>query len=162
MKQDASAGNSNVFPTKEKTFSGTTAGNSYHDPLQTRKANGDAYLNKCSEHFRLGTGIAECLRTENSEMVNNDLVQLPISVSEKTQNIGPMCKRLLIHNEDAMELRVTWEEAQDLLCPAPSVKASIVAIEDQEFEEYEVSMSATAMAVHLFIILVCYFKVNIE
>ncbi|KAG2391421.1 B3 domain-containing transcription repressor VAL2 Protein [Vigna angularis] len=136
--QDASAAHSNVLSTKETTFSGATAGNSYHDLLQTRKGNGDPYLNKCSEHFRLGTaGIAERLRTENSEIVNKDLVQLPISVSEKTQNIGPMCKRLLIHNEDAMELRVTWEEAQDLLCPAPSIKSNIVTVEDQEFEEYE-------------------------
>lgn len=145
MKQDASAAHSIVLSTKETTFSGATAGNSYHDLLQTRKGNGDPYLNKCSEHFRLSTGIAERLRTENSEMVNKDSVQLPISVSEKTQNIGPMCKRLLIHNEDAMELRVTWEEAQDLLCPAPSIKSNIVTIEDQEFEEYEVSVSATAM-----------------
>ncbi|XP_068487813.1 B3 domain-containing transcription repressor VAL1-like [Phaseolus vulgaris] len=138
---DGSAAHSNVFSTKKTTFSGATAnmhpGNSYHDLLQTRKGNGDPYLNRCSEHFRLGTGIADCLRTENFEMVNNDLVQLPISVSEKTQNIGPVCKRLLVHNEDAMELRVTWEEAQGLLCPAPSVKSSIVTIEDQEFEEYE-------------------------
>jgi len=90
LKQDASAGNSSVFPRKEKTFSGTTVGNSYHDLLKTRKANGDPYLNKCSEHFHLGTGIAKRLRTKNFEMVNNGLVQLPISVSEKTQNIGPM------------------------------------------------------------------------
>jgi len=156
LKQDASAAHSNVFSTKETTFSGATAnrhsGNSYHDVLQTRKGNGDPYLNRCSEQFRLNTGIADRLRTENFEMLNNDLVQLPISVSEKTQKIGPMSKRLVVHNEDAMELRVTWEEAQGLLCPAPSVKSSIVTIEDQEFEEYKVSLSDTVMAVHLFLL----------
>lgn len=41
-------------------------------------------------------------------------------------------------NEDALELKLSWEEAQNLLRPPPSAKASVVIIEDQEFEEYEV------------------------
>ncbi|RDY07748.1 B3 domain-containing transcription repressor VAL1, partial [Mucuna pruriens] len=141
--QDASiSALSNCFSTKETTFSGATAnlysGSSYPDLLQTRKVNGEPYLNGCSEHLRLGTGTAHGLQPENFEMVNNDLLQQLISVSEKrTQNIGPMSKRFLIHNEDAKELRLTWEEAQELLRPAPSVKPTIVKIEDQEFEEYE-------------------------
>jgi hypothetical protein len=40
-----------------------------------------------------------------------------------------------------MELRLTWEEAQDLLRPPPSVNPSIVTIEDQVFEEYDVSVT---------------------
>ncbi|TKY56608.1 B3 domain-containing transcription repressor VAL2 [Spatholobus suberectus] len=104
--------------------------------LYTRKRNGEPYLNGYSEHLRLGSATADCLQTENYEMLNNDLLQRPISVSEKrTQNVRP--KRLLVHNEDAMELKLTWEEAQDLLCQPPNVKPSIVRIEDQEFEEYE-------------------------
>ncbi|PKI26350.1 hypothetical protein CRG98_048961, partial [Punica granatum] len=36
-----------------------------------------------------------------------------------------------------MELRLTWEEAQDLLRPPPSVGPSIVTIEGHDFEEYD-------------------------
>lgn len=40
--------------------------------------------------------------------------------------------------KDALELKITWEEAQDLLRPPPSAKPTIVVIEEFEFEEYEV------------------------
>ncbi|KHN30598.1 B3 domain-containing transcription repressor VAL1 [Glycine soja] len=140
--QDASTfAHSNGFATKEATFSGATAnlhsGKSYPDLLQTRNGNGEPYLNGCSEHLRFGTGTADCLQTENCEMVNNDLLQQTISVSEKTLNIAPKSKRLLTHNEDAVELRITWEEAQDLLHPPPSTMPSVETIEDKEFEEFE-------------------------
>jgi len=42
--------------------------------------------------------------------------------------------------EDAMELKLIWEEAQELLRPAPTAKPTIVMIEDYEFEEYDVSL----------------------
>ena len=43
-----------------------------------------------------------------------------------------------MHSEDVLELRLTWEEAQDLLRPPPTANLSIVTIEDHEFEEYDV------------------------
>lgn len=61
-----------------------------------------------------------------------------IQEKKKTRNIGSKSKRLLMHSDEAMELRVTWEEAQDLLRPPPSAKPSIVTIEDHDFEEYDV------------------------
>ncbi|KAJ4834401.1 hypothetical protein Tsubulata_007343 [Turnera subulata] len=64
--------------------------------------------------------------------------QSPVPAEKKrARNIGSKCKRLLIHNEDAMELRLTWEEAQELLRPPPSVKPNIITIDDHEFEEYD-------------------------
>ncbi|XP_004294727.1 PREDICTED: B3 domain-containing transcription repressor VAL1-like [Fragaria vesca subsp. vesca] len=77
-------------------------------------------------------------RENSGHRTSEDLLQ-PASNSEKkrTRNIGPKSKRLLMHSEDVMELRLTWEEAQDLLRPPPSVKPSIVTIEDFEFEEYD-------------------------
>lgn len=54
------------------------------------------------------------------------------------RNIGSKSKRLLMHSEDALELRLTWEEAQDLLRPPPSANPTIVTIDDHEFEEYDV------------------------
>ncbi|VFQ76646.1 unnamed protein product [Cuscuta campestris] len=56
---------------------------------------------------------------------------------KKIRNIGCKNKRLLIHTEDAMELKITWEEAQNLLCPPPNVNPTIIMIEDCEFEEYD-------------------------
>ena len=77
--------------------------------------------------------------------INGDLLQQTTAPTEKkrTQNIGPKSKRLFMHSEDAMELRLTWEEAQDLLRPPPSVKPTIVTIEDHEFEEYDVRFSCS-------------------
>ncbi|KAL4558447.1 hypothetical protein LXL04_036647 [Taraxacum kok-saghyz] len=54
-----------------------------------------------------------------------------------TRNIGSKNKRLLMHNEDAMELKVTWEEAHELLRPPPSSKPTLSIIENCEFEEYD-------------------------
>ena len=37
-------------------------------------------------------------------------------------------------SEDALELTLTWGEAQDLLRPAPNSRPSIVMIDDHEIE----------------------------
>lgn len=76
----------------------------------------------------------------NGCRTNEEVMQQPVSNSEKkrTRNIGSKSKRLLMHSEDVLELRLTWEEAQDLLRPPSSVEPSIVTIEDHEFEEYDV------------------------
>ncbi|KAL7613259.1 hypothetical protein Lser_V15G08273 [Lactuca serriola] len=57
--------------------------------------------------------------------------------NKKTRNIGSKNKRLLMHNEDAMELKVTWEEAHELLHPPPTSKPTLSMIENCEFEEYD-------------------------
>ncbi|KAJ6999712.1 B3 domain-containing protein [Populus alba x Populus x berolinensis] len=56
----------------------------------------------------------------------------------KSSTLGSKSKRLRIENEDMIELKLTWEEAQGLLRPPPDHVPSIVAIEGFEFEEYEV------------------------
>ncbi|KAF1882487.1 hypothetical protein Lal_00039135 [Lupinus albus] len=55
----------------------------------------------------------------------------------KKSILGSKSKRLRIENEDLIELKITWQEAQGLLRPPPSHVASIVVIEGFEFEEYE-------------------------
>ena len=95
------------------------------------------------------------LKAENGEMTSNNSLDQKNSALEKkrTRNIGLKSKRLLIGNDDSMELRLTWEEAQDLLRPPPSVKPSIVTIEDQVFEEYDVSVTTyDVTAIHIFIL----------
>ena len=67
------------------------------------------------------------------------LPSLLVPDRKRARNIGSKSKRLHIDSQDALEIRLTWEEAQDLLRPPPSVKPSTVVIEDHEFEEYEVS-----------------------
>ncbi|XP_052187292.1 B3 domain-containing transcription repressor VAL1 isoform X2 [Diospyros lotus] len=63
----------------------------------------------------------------------------PVLIQEKkrTRNIGCKSKRLLMHSEDAVELQLTWGEAQELFRPPPSAKPTIVVIEEHEFEEYD-------------------------
>ena len=94
--------------------------------------------------MKLADGYIGWNNSENHEGgINGDLLQQTTAPTEKkrTRNIGPKSKRLHMHSEDAMELRLTWEEAQDLLRPPPSVKPTIVTIEDHEFEEYDVGFS---------------------
>ncbi|ONM24352.1 B3 domain-containing transcription factor VAL3 [Zea mays] len=60
----------------------------------------------------------------------------PGSLKRKTTNLGQKNKRLRMDNEESMELKITWEEAQELLRPPPKVP-SIVIVDGHEFEEYE-------------------------
>lgn len=116
----------------------------YSDLFQIPKRGNDSLVNAQSEHLSLADGNISWGRVENhGDRANEDPVQqAAVNVEKKrTRNIGSKSKRLLMHNEDALELRLTWEEAQDLLRPPPSVKPSIVTIEDHEFEEYDVCNS---------------------
>lgn len=145
VTQDAStSSHSNGILIKDTNFSGAPQNlnslSSFSNLLQSMKGNGEPYLNGHSEHLRLGNGTADWLKTANSEEeMNNGPLQRLVSVSEKkrSRNIGTKTKRLHIHSEDAMELRLTWEEAQEFLCPPPSVEPNFVTIEDQVFEEYD-------------------------
>ncbi|KAL6657361.1 hypothetical protein ACP70R_005141 [Stipagrostis hirtigluma subsp. patula] len=58
-------------------------------------------------------------------------------LQKRSRNIGSKSRRLLMDAEDALELKLTWEEAQELLRPAPTAKPTVVMIEDYEFEEYD-------------------------
>ncbi|XP_020577060.1 B3 domain-containing protein Os07g0679700 isoform X2 [Phalaenopsis equestris] len=80
-----------------------------------------------------------CVKTDkHGSWANEGLLQSSLTPEKRrSRNIGSKSKRLLMNNDDAMELKLSWEEAQDLLRPPPTVQPSIVIIEDQEFEEYE-------------------------
>ncbi|RID62198.1 hypothetical protein BRARA_E01285 [Brassica rapa] len=56
---------------------------------------------------------------------------------KRTRTLGAKNKRLLLHSEESMELRLTWEEAQELLRPSANAKPTVVVIEEHEFEEFE-------------------------
>ncbi|XP_024018896.1 B3 domain-containing protein Os07g0563300 isoform X2 [Morus notabilis] len=55
----------------------------------------------------------------------------------KSSTLVSKSKRIRNENEDVMELKLTWEEAQGLLRPPNNHVPSIVVIEGIEFEEYE-------------------------
>lgn len=76
---------------------------------------------------------------KNGGRTSDDSLQQSISEKKKVKNIKN--KRLLMHTDDAMELRITWEEAQELLRPSPTAEPTVVMVEDHEFEEFEVSFT---------------------
>ncbi|KAG7573098.1 DNA-binding pseudobarrel domain superfamily [Arabidopsis suecica] len=84
-------------------------------------------------------GMPENLSAQKSETNGGRIGDDPTRVKEKkrTRTIGAKNKRLLLHSEESVELRLTWEEAQDLLRPSPSAKPTIVVIEEKEIEEYD-------------------------
>ncbi|CAF1699635.1 B3 domain-containing transcription repressor VAL1 [Brassica napus] len=81
-------------------------------------------------------GLPEHLSLKKSEMNGGRICDDPSRVKDKkrTRTIGAKNKRLLLHSE---ELRVTWEEAQELLRPSPNAKPTVVVVEDHEFEEFD-------------------------
>ncbi|XP_038694706.1 B3 domain-containing transcription repressor VAL1-like [Tripterygium wilfordii] len=114
--------------------------NGYSDIYKMPKGNVGPHLYVLPEHLSLAEGDNGWNKYENpGGGTNGGSVQraAPISEKKRTRNIGSKNKRLLMNSEDALELRLTWEEAQDLLRPPPGVKPSVVTIEDHEFEEYD-------------------------
>jgi hypothetical protein len=70
----------------------------------------------------------------------------PGPVKRKATSVGPKIKRFRIDNEESMELKITWEEAQELLRP-PLKAPSIVIVDGHEFEEYEVCHASQVILV---------------
>ncbi|XP_065852262.1 B3 domain-containing transcription repressor VAL2 isoform X2 [Euphorbia lathyris] len=112
----------------------------YSGLLQSLKGSADAHLSPLSKHVDPATGDISWHKSEKHEERMRENLLLPsllIPERKKARNIGSKSKRLLIDSLDALELKLTWEEAQDLLRPPPSIKPSIVTIEEHDFEEYE-------------------------
>ncbi|KAB5552244.1 hypothetical protein DKX38_009555 [Salix brachista] len=108
----------------------------YSGLLQSLKGSTDTHFSA----LHSASGDISWHKSDMQEDRTRDGLLLPsllVPERKRTRNIGSKSKRLLIDSLDAFELKLTWEEAQDLLRPAPSVKPSIVTIEDHDFEEYE-------------------------
>ncbi|KAG6769645.1 hypothetical protein POTOM_025301 [Populus tomentosa] len=134
----------NGVPSSESYFSGVFENlpiiSGYSGLLQSLKGSTDTHLSALSKHLHSASGDISWNKSEKQEDRTRDGLLLPslmVPERKRTRNIGSKSKRLLIDSLDAFELKLTWEEAQDLLRPAPSVKPSIVTIEDHDFEEYE-------------------------
>ncbi|KAI3925094.1 hypothetical protein MKW98_009744 [Papaver atlanticum] len=129
-------GNASFFP---DVIENLPIASGYAGLLQSLKGSTYPDLNAMSEHIRIG-GDFSWHKTEKQGKRSNEGMQLQhllLPGKKRSRNIGSKSKRLLIDSEAALELKLTWEDAQDLLRPPPSIKPSIVIIEDHEFEEYE-------------------------
>ncbi|XP_041999193.1 B3 domain-containing transcription repressor VAL1-like isoform X1 [Salvia splendens] len=74
--------------------------------------------------------------TSNGGQASDD-PQPHLTTAEKKKARNIKNKRLHMNNDEASELRVTWEEAQELLRPAPSSEPTVVTVDGYEFEEFE-------------------------
>ncbi|OMO94399.1 hypothetical protein COLO4_16356 [Corchorus olitorius] len=112
----------------------------YSGLLQSLKGSNDPHLNALSKHLSSANGDISWQKSDKHEDRTREGLLLPSMLAperKRTRNIGSKSKRLLIDSQDALELKLTWEEAQDLLRPPPSTKPSVVTIEDHDFEEYD-------------------------
>ncbi|CAL1378416.1 unnamed protein product [Linum trigynum] len=134
----------NGVHSSESCFSGVyenlrvTSG--YCGILQSLKGSNDAHLSALSKHLQSTSGDISWHKSEKLEDRTQEGLMLPsilIPERKRARNLGSKSKRLLMDNQDALELKLTWEEAQDLLRPPPTAKPNIVTIEDHDFEEYE-------------------------
>lgn len=79
-------------------------------------------------------------KVDKSGYIAKEVLGAKSSISRKKKNstLRAKSKRVRIENEDLIQLKITWEEAQVLLRPSPNHLPSVVVIEGFEFEEYEV------------------------
>ncbi|XP_065041008.1 B3 domain-containing protein Os07g0679700-like isoform X4 [Musa acuminata AAA Group] len=122
-------GNETLFSGVNENIS-TVSG--YSGFLRSLKGAMDPYLSSQLEHMNASD---EEISWHKGGMPNEGLQLQPLQ--KRSRNIGTKSRRFLMDTEDALELKLTWEEAQELLRPPPSAKPSIVTIEDHEVEEYE-------------------------
>ncbi|PWA47429.1 hypothetical protein CTI12_AA499760 [Artemisia annua] len=102
--------------------------NDYSGLLHSLKRNTDSHLNTLSRNINSPIGDANWHANESHKSrAEPD--------KKRSRNIGSKSKRLLIESQEALDLKYTWEELQDMLFPP--TQPSTVTIDDQEFEEYE-------------------------
>ncbi|EPS64487.1 hypothetical protein M569_10291, partial [Genlisea aurea] len=84
-----------------------------------------------------GDASTEALLTSSADKLPSVSGEDSPRHTEKKKSKNIKNKRLLMHNDDAVELRITWEEAQELFRPSSSVQPTVVLVEGHEFEEFE-------------------------
>ncbi|KAF4393986.1 hypothetical protein G4B88_025955 [Cannabis sativa] len=112
----------------------------YSGLLQSLKGSADTHLHALSKQLSSASADISWNKIDKHEGRSRENLLLPslmVPERKRARNLGSKNKRLHIDSQEALELKLTWEEAQDLLRPPPSAKPSTVMIEDHEFEEYE-------------------------
>ncbi|XP_038690379.1 B3 domain-containing protein Os07g0563300-like [Tripterygium wilfordii] len=115
-----------------------------------RKASTAAPADQDSETSKTGNGVpmlgdvefadpSTWSKVDKSGYIAKEALGAKSSIprKRKSSTLGSKSKRLQIENEDLIELKLTWEEAQGLLRPPLNHSPSVIVIEGFEFEEYE-------------------------
>ncbi|CAI9758850.1 unnamed protein product [Fraxinus pennsylvanica] len=135
-----SAINSNVFQNEPLLAAAENLPvmSGYSGILQSLKGSRNSSMNMPSKHF-YGGSLSSLITEKNGSKAGEGKLPQSLLLPERkrSRNIGSKSRRLHIDSQDALELKVSWEEVQDILRPPLSVKPSTVTIEDQEFEEFE-------------------------
>ncbi|KAL2495157.1 B3 domain-containing transcription repressor VAL1 [Forsythia ovata] len=82
-----------------------------------------------------GTSWSEIFKSKFK--VNETLEAKPIRSKRKNSISGSKGKRLRIENEDVIELKITWNQAQGLMRPPPKIIPMVYVVEGCEIEEFE-------------------------
>lgn len=112
----------------------------YSGLLQSMNGSTDPHLKVFPKHLNSSSGASWHITDKHGGqgIIGSLPPTLLAPERKRSRNIGSKSKRLLIDNQEALELKLTWEEVQEMLHP-PSIQPTTVTIEDHEFEEYEVS-----------------------
>ncbi|WOH10895.1 hypothetical protein DCAR_0830372 [Daucus carota subsp. sativus] len=104
-----------------------------------RKASNNIIMQAFSKHFSPSSEDAWHFTDKHGGrgMIGSLAPTLLAPERKRSKKIGSTSKRLLIDNQDALELKLTWDEIQEMLHPPASMQPTTVTIEDHEFEEYE-------------------------
>lgn len=117
----------------------------YSGTFQSMTENHNAHPHALSEQMAIADSIAGWSKGDRNRA---RFIETPVGPPRRPKNITSKSRRLLMHNEDVMELKLTWDEAQELLRAPLSIKPSVVTVEDQEIEEYEVCIHLPPLFVH--------------
>uniref|UniRef100_A0A0D9X2Y7 TF-B3 domain-containing protein n=1 Tax=Leersia perrieri TaxID=77586 RepID=A0A0D9X2Y7_9ORYZ len=107
----------------------------YSGFLQSIKGAADLHTSSLYDHHvNSADGDASWLKTDKFGSRPDDG---PLQFLKRGRNIGSKSRRLSMDTEEAWELKLYWDEVQELLRPAPTAKPTVVMIEDYEIEEYD-------------------------
>ncbi|XP_057804425.1 B3 domain-containing transcription repressor VAL2-like isoform X2 [Salvia miltiorrhiza] len=110
----------------------------YSGLLQSLKGSGSPSMTLFPKHVYPSNISPQIIERNVCKSGGDNLLPQSLVPSErKRRNIGAKSKRLLIDGHDSLELRLSWEEVQDLLRPPPTAKPSTVSVEDHEIEEFD-------------------------
>lgn len=141
MQDSHFTGKHNEFFASEPFLSGVADNlpNGYSGLLQSMNGSTDPHLKVFSKHLSSSCGDAWHATDKHGGqgMIGSLPPTLLAPERKRSRNIGSKNKRLLIDNQEALELKLTWEEVQEMLHPPASIQPTTLTIEDHEFEEYE-------------------------
>ncbi|KAF9614123.1 hypothetical protein IFM89_015385 [Coptis chinensis] len=109
-------------------------------PLQSANNDKDSNSYSSIDQVKAADPVGTWSKIDRSGYIAKDVAGAKLFISNrrrKSSSLAYKRKRRRTDNEDLIELKLTWEEAQGLLCPPPNLVPDVVVVEGYEFEEYE-------------------------